>query len=34
MTFSEDRGKRFEAYGWQAITVDDGNDLAAQSKRR
>jgi transketolase len=29
MTFSEDRAKRFEAYGWQTITVDDGNDLDA-----
>ena len=29
MTFSEDRAKRFEAYGWQTITVDDGNDVAA-----
>jgi transketolase len=29
MTFSEDRARRFEAYGWQTITVDDGNDLAA-----
>jgi transketolase len=29
MTFSEDRAGRFEAYGWQTITVDDGNDLAA-----
>ena len=29
MTFSEDRGKRFEAYGWQTITVGDGNDLQA-----
>jgi transketolase len=29
MTFSEDRAKRFEAYGWQTIAVDDGNDLAA-----
>jgi len=29
MTFSEDRAKRFEAYGWQTIGVDDGNDLAA-----
>src|SRR5450631_640489 len=29
MTFSEDRAKRFEAYGWQTISVDDGNDLAA-----
>ncbi len=29
MTFSEDRAKRFDAYGWQTIRVDDGNDLAA-----
>ncbi|HSC64178.1 MAG TPA: transketolase, partial [Caldimonas sp.] len=29
MTFSEDRAKRFEAYGWQTINVDDGNDLEA-----
>jgi len=29
MTFSEDRAKRFDAYGWQTISVDDGNDLAA-----
>ncbi len=29
MTFSEDRAKRFEAYGWQTISVDDGNDLDA-----
>jgi len=29
MTFSEDRAKRFEAYGWQTLSVDDGNDLAA-----
>jgi transketolase len=29
MTFSEDRAKRFEAYGWQTISVDDGNDLAS-----
>jgi len=28
-TFSEDRAQRFEAYGWQTITVADGNDLAA-----
>jgi transketolase len=27
MTFSEDRAKRFEAYGWQTIKVEDGNDL-------
>lgn len=29
ITFSEDRAKRFEAYGWQTIHVADGNDLAA-----
>ncbi|MEO8836383.1 MAG: transketolase, partial [Caldimonas sp.] len=29
ITFSEDRGERFRAYGWQTITVDDGNDIAA-----
>ncbi len=29
ITFSEDRAKRFEAYGWQTISVADGNDLAA-----
>jgi transketolase len=29
MTFTEDRAKRFAAYGWQTQTVDNGNDLAA-----
>ncbi|EIL89484.1 transketolase [Rhodanobacter fulvus Jip2] len=29
MTFSEDRARRFEAYGWQTLTVPDGNDVAA-----
>ena len=29
ITYSEDRAKRFEAYGWQTITVGDGNDLQA-----
>ncbi|MEO7150985.1 MAG: transketolase [Burkholderiaceae bacterium] len=29
MTFSEDRAQRFAAYGWQTISVDDGNDLRA-----
>ncbi|MFC5581554.1 transketolase [Rhodanobacter terrae] len=29
MTFSEDRARRFEAYGWQTIHVTDGNDLEA-----
>jgi len=27
ISFSEDRARRFEAYGWQTITVDDGNDI-------
>jgi len=29
VTFTEDRGKRFEAYGWQALRVDDGLDVDA-----
>lgn len=29
ITFSEDRARRFEAYGWHTVTVADGNDLAA-----
>jgi transketolase len=28
-TQSEDTGKRFEAYGWQVQTLDDGNDMEA-----
>ncbi|MDB6162743.1 MAG: transketolase [Xanthomonadaceae bacterium] len=27
ITFTEDRGARFAAYGWQVLRVDDGNDL-------
>lgn len=27
ITFSEDRGRRFEAYGWHTVSVADGNDL-------
>ena len=27
LTFSEDRAKRFEAYGWHTIFVEDGNQL-------
>ena len=27
MTFTEDVEKRFAAYGWQVLTVEDGNDL-------
>jgi len=29
ITFSEDRARRFEAYGWHTVSVQDGNDLAA-----
>jgi transketolase len=29
MTFSENRARRFDAYGWHTVTVTDGNDLAA-----
>ncbi|UCG64489.1 MAG: transketolase [Deltaproteobacteria bacterium] len=29
LTFTEDVGKRFQAYGWHVQRVDDGNDLAA-----
>ncbi|MFD0871502.1 transketolase [Paenibacillus residui] len=29
MTFTEDVLKRFEAYGWQTLYVEDGNDLDA-----
>ncbi|HEU0044357.1 transketolase [Sphingomonas sp.] len=29
LAFIEDTGKRFEAYGWQVIHVDDANDTAA-----
>ncbi len=29
ITFSEDRARRFEAYGWQTIHVADGNDVDA-----
>jgi transketolase len=29
LSFSENRAQRFEAYGWQTIVVDDGNDIAA-----
>ena len=31
-SFSEDVQKRFAAYGWQVILVEDGNDLAAIDK--
>ena len=29
MSFTEDRARRFEAYGWHTQTVEDGNDLEA-----
>ncbi len=29
LTFSEDRARRFDAYGWQVLRVDDGNDVEA-----
>ena len=29
LAFTEDVGARFEAYGWQVLRVDDGNDLDA-----
>lgn len=29
ITFSENRARRFEAYGWHTVSVADGNDLAA-----
>ncbi len=32
IAFTEDRGARFEAYGWQVLKVDDGNDVYAVDK--
>ncbi len=29
LSFTEERGKRFEAYGWHVQSVADGNDLEA-----
>jgi len=29
LSFTEDRGKRFEAYGWHVSYVSDGNDIEA-----
>lgn len=29
ITFSEDRRRRFDAYGWHTIRINDGNDLTA-----
>lgn len=32
LAFSEDVGKRFEAYGWNVLRVEDANDLAVIEK--
>ncbi|HHW71439.1 MAG TPA: transketolase, partial [Clostridiales bacterium] len=32
IAFTEDVGKRFEAYGWQVLVVEDGNDIDAIGK--
>jgi transketolase len=32
LTFTEDRARRFAAYGWHTVSVDDGNDLKAISQ--
>jgi len=32
ITFTDDTAKRFESYGWQVLTVEDGNDLNALKK--
>lgn len=32
LNFTEDVCKRFEAYGWQVLSVEDGNDIEAISK--
>ncbi len=32
LAFSEDVGKRFEAYGWQTLNIDDVNDLSQIDK--
>ncbi|MGO9444863.1 MAG: transketolase [Thiobacillaceae bacterium] len=29
ITFSEDRARRFEAYGWHTVSIPDGNNLEA-----
>ncbi|MDM7998570.1 MAG: transketolase [Dehalococcoidia bacterium] len=29
LTFTEDRARRFAAYGWHTVSVEDGNDLKA-----
>lgn len=32
LTFTEDVARRFQAYGWHVLSVEDGNDLAALSR--
>ncbi len=32
LTFSEDVGRRYRAYGWQVEQVDDGNDVAGLTR--
>ena len=32
ITFTEDRSKRFEAYGWQIINVNNGNEISQIDK--
>ncbi len=32
LTFNDDTAKRFEAYGWHTVTVEDGNDIYAVDK--
>ena len=32
LTFTEDRARRFEAYGWHIQSIADGNDLAAMDR--
>ena len=34
LSFTEDVGQRFEAYGWRVLHVDDGNDLEAHRRAR
>jgi len=39
ITFTEDRARRFEAYGWHTLSIEDGNDIesidrALRSARR
>jgi len=29
LSFSEDTAKRYESYGWEVLTIEDGNDLEA-----